>query len=117
MIIAVAGMTILSAGFVSSVLLLYIMKKWLVYLESFIPTAKWLAPIKDRLQGAEYLSRYQRLTLLFLLFVMPGRFVRRGEVCARQIASIPRSLRWLVLSAYAMCAFSLLGALIFCVVT
>ncbi|WP_311971648.1 hypothetical protein [Pseudomonas baltica] len=81
-------------------LIFYIMHSKLDRIESFITSATWVVPVKTMLAGTGWVSRFHRLTLVSLLFLMPAFFIKRGDVDARELLLVPKSLRRLVLGTY-----------------
>ena len=92
-----AEFMVLGFAMIGNCLTVYTVFFKLDQIESFLTTATWIAPVKEMHRGGGLIWKLHRFALIAALFIIPSIFIKRGDIDARELSLMPRSLKWLVL--------------------
>lgn len=98
----IASIIVIALAYIVICLYLYIMYVKLDEIEKHLATAKWIPFAKRSLRGVDFVSRYHRANMIFVLLLFPATFIKRGEIQAHEIPLIPKYLRRLILGTLAL---------------
>jgi hypothetical protein len=82
--------------------ILFMLRYRLDYMESFLVSAKWVARVESNFGLDSWVSRFYRLNILNIMLFFPKTFAKRGEVKLDELYSIPKRLRYVLKGAYCL---------------